>query len=90
MDPTTEKEIFVAYSEISKAYRIYLPSQMEVVLRRDVKFEEDRAFSRSQELEEAEPIVSQQQQQLQQGSQGQCSRSQSSRSSGVSGSSRGT
>ena len=29
LDPMAEKGIFVGYSEMSKAYRIYLPSQME-------------------------------------------------------------
>ena len=60
LDPMAEKGIFVGYSESSKAYRIYLPSEMEVVVRRDVNFEEDQAFSRSSELEEIEPTVSQQ------------------------------
>ena len=54
-----EKAIYLGYSEISKAYKIYLPSEMEVVVRRDVKFEDDRAFSRSRELEETEPTVPQ-------------------------------
>ena len=43
--------IFVGYSETSKAFWIYIPTQRRVVVRRDVKFEEDRAFMRSQELE---------------------------------------
>jgi hypothetical protein len=42
LEPTTERGIFVGYSETSKAFRIYLPS-----LRRDVGFEEDRAFRKS-------------------------------------------
>ena len=50
LDPTAEKGIFVGYSETSKAYRIYIPSLRSVVVRRDVRFEEDRAFRRSQEL----------------------------------------
>jgi hypothetical protein len=50
LDPTTEKGILVGYSEISKAYRIYIPTQRRVVVRRDVRFEESRAFRRSLEL----------------------------------------
>eukprot|EP00253_Pinus_taeda_P012573 PITA_12573 len=51
LEPTTKKGIFVGYSETSKAFRIYIPAQRKVVVRRDVKFEEDRAFRTSQELE---------------------------------------
>ena len=41
LEPTTEKGIFVGYDETVKAFRIYLPSQRKVVVRRDVKFEEE-------------------------------------------------
>ena len=41
LEPTAEKGIFVGYDETSKAFRIYLPSQRKVVVRRDVKFEEE-------------------------------------------------
>jgi hypothetical protein len=34
---------------VSKAYRIYIPPLTRVVVSRDVKFEEDRAFQRSLE-----------------------------------------
>eukprot|EP00253_Pinus_taeda_P034619 PITA_34619 len=51
LEPNAEKDIFVGYSETSKAFRIYIPAQRKVVVRRDVKFEEDRAFRRSRELE---------------------------------------
>jgi hypothetical protein len=44
LDPTAEKGILVGYSETSKAYRIYIPSTRKTVLRRDVKFEEERAL----------------------------------------------
>ena len=54
LDPTTEKGIFVGYDETSKAFRIYLLSQRKVVVRRDVKFEEERAFRKSRELEQGE------------------------------------
>jgi hypothetical protein len=49
LDPTTQQGILVGYSEMSKAYRIYIPSLRRVVVRRDVRFEEDRAFRRSLE-----------------------------------------
>ena len=50
LEPTADKGIFVGYSEISKAYRIYIPAKRKVVFRRDVNFEEERAFRRSREL----------------------------------------
>ena len=42
-----EEGIFVRYSEVSKANKIYIPSLRKVVTRRDVKFKEYRAFRRS-------------------------------------------
>ena len=53
-EPTTERGIFVGYDETSKAFRIYLPSLRKFVVRREVRFEEERAFRRSldSELEE--------------------------------------
>jgi hypothetical protein len=36
LDPTTQQGILVGYSEVSKAYRIYIPSQRKVVVSRDV------------------------------------------------------
>jgi hypothetical protein len=49
LDPITQQGILVGYSEVSKAYRIYIPSLRRVVVRRDVIFEADRAFQRSLE-----------------------------------------
>jgi hypothetical protein len=49
LDPTTQQGILVGYSEVSKSYCIYIPSLRRVVVRRDVIFEEDRAFRRSLE-----------------------------------------
>ena len=54
LEPTAEKGIFVGYSETSKAYRIYIPALRKTVLRRDVKFEEDRAFRKSHDSLPAE------------------------------------
>lgn len=62
LEPTAERGIFVGYSETSKAYRIYLPHRGTVVVRRDVKFEEEKAFSRSREYEVLVTPVQQQQQ----------------------------
>jgi hypothetical protein len=49
LDPTAQQGILVGYSEVSKSYRIYIPSLRRVVVSRDVKFEEGRAFQRSLE-----------------------------------------
>ena len=47
IEPMAEKGIFVGYSEISKAFHIYIHSLRKTILRRDVRFEEDRAFRKS-------------------------------------------
>jgi hypothetical protein len=39
----------VGYSEISKAYRIYIPEKRKIVVSKDVKFEEDFASRKSHE-----------------------------------------
>jgi hypothetical protein len=44
LDSTAQQGILVGYSDVLKAYRIYIPSQPKVVVRRDVRFEEGRAF----------------------------------------------
>jgi hypothetical protein len=54
LEPTTERGIFVGYSETSKAFRIYLPSLRKTVLRRNVIFEEDRTFRKSRGTEKGE------------------------------------
>jgi hypothetical protein len=54
LEPTTEKGIFVGYSETSKAFLIYIPSLRKTVVRRDVRFEENRAFRRSRDVEQGE------------------------------------
>jgi hypothetical protein len=83
LDPTTEKGILVGYSEISKAYRIYIPTRRRVVVRRDVRFEEDRAFRRSLELRDRVEEVPQIQSDASEGTQPQVS---SAPVSGVTGS----
>ena len=57
MEPIAEKGIFVGYDETVKAFRIYLPSQRKVVVRRDVKFEEEPAFKKSRKSEQREQHV---------------------------------
>lgn len=55
LDPTVDKGIFVGYSETCKAYWIYILALQSVVVRQNVKFEEERAFRRSHELGDREP-----------------------------------
>ena len=50
LDLTTKNGFLVGYSETSKAYKIYTPSNRKIVVRRDMKFMEDRAFRRSCEM----------------------------------------
>jgi hypothetical protein len=38
LDPTAEKGILVGYSEVSKSYRIYIPTMRRIVVRTDVRF----------------------------------------------------
>jgi hypothetical protein len=54
LEPMAERGIFVGYSETSKDLCIYLPSLRKTVLRRDVRFEEDRAFRKSRGTERGE------------------------------------
>jgi hypothetical protein len=41
LNDRSEKCIFVGYSEISKAYRLYKPISKKLILNRDVKFLEN-------------------------------------------------
>jgi len=50
LDQTAKKGYLEGYSETSKAYRIYIPSNMKIVVRRDAKFTEDRAFRKPREM----------------------------------------
>jgi hypothetical protein len=47
LDPTSQQGILVGYSKVSKAYCIYILPLRKVVVRKDVRFEEDRDFVRS-------------------------------------------
>jgi hypothetical protein len=44
LEPTAQQGILVGYSKVSKSYHIYIPPLRRVVVSRDVRFEEDRAF----------------------------------------------
>jgi len=50
LDQTTEKGYFVDYNEMSKAYMIYMPGNRRIIMRRDMKFREEKAFRRSRRL----------------------------------------
>ena len=41
LDDKSEKCIFIGYSEESNAYRLYNPISKKLIIRRDVKFEEE-------------------------------------------------
>ena len=50
LEMTAEKGYLVGYNKNEKAYRIYITESRKVVVRRDVKFMEEKAFRRSREL----------------------------------------
>ena len=52
LDPTIERGVFVGYDETSKAFHIYLPTLRKVVVRRELRFEEELAFRKSRETEQ--------------------------------------
>jgi len=45
LDKKAEPGIFVGYSNISKAYRIYLPQTDKVIISRDIKFLETESWN---------------------------------------------
>ena len=45
LDKKSERCIFTGYSEQHKAYKLYNPATKKVVVRRDVKFNEDKCWS---------------------------------------------
>lgn len=49
LDQTAKKGYLVGYNESSKAYKIYIRGSRKIVVRRDLKFMEVRAFRKSQE-----------------------------------------
>jgi hypothetical protein len=60
MEPTAKKGLLMGYNETSKSNRLYIPALRRVVVRRDVKFKEERACRRSRKLEERKPSTPQQ------------------------------
>ena len=54
LDPSGKKGLFVGYSEQSEAYRIYILGYHQIELSRDVKFDEDAAFMKSNKDKEDE------------------------------------
>ena len=54
LDQIAEKGYLEGYDENIKAYRIYLPGNRKIVVRRDVKFMEDRAFRKSRGISSEE------------------------------------
>ena len=50
LDPFGEKGLLVGYSNISKAYRVYIPTRRRIIVRRDVQFDEERSLWRSLDL----------------------------------------
>ena len=44
LDPSGKKGIFVGYSKSSKDYRIYFPGFKKIDISKDVKFDEDLAY----------------------------------------------
>jgi hypothetical protein len=50
LDSIVEKGIFVGYSETSKAYRVYVPALKKTMVKRDVRFEEEKAFGKSYDV----------------------------------------
>ena len=50
LDPSGEKGLLVGYSDISKVYRVYIPSPRRIIVSRYFQFDEDRALRRSLDL----------------------------------------
>ena len=63
--------LLVGYSEISKAYRVYIPARRRIIVSRDVQFNEDRALRRSLDLPAEQQSV-----QVQVQTQSRCSNGQ--------------
>jgi hypothetical protein len=49
LEPSSRKDLFVGYTETSKAYKVYIPEQGKTVVSKDVKFEEDFTSKKSHE-----------------------------------------
>ena len=51
IEPTTEMGVFVGYTETPHNYRVYFPSLRVIIVRRDVKFDDEKAMRCSLEKE---------------------------------------
>ena len=51
LEPTAEVGIFVGYTDTPHNYRVYLPDSGKTVVRRDIKFQEEKAMKCSLERE---------------------------------------
>ena len=51
LDPIAEVGIFVGYTDMPHNYRVYLPDSGKTVVRRDIKFQEEKAMKCSLERE---------------------------------------
>jgi len=51
LEPTAEVGIFVGYTDMPHNYRVYLPDSGKTVVRRDIKFQEEKAMKCSLERE---------------------------------------
>jgi hypothetical protein len=61
LEPSRKKGIFMGYCEVSKAFRIYIPSHCHIEISRDVTFDEEAALKKSrrcqlEEVYEEEPV----------------------------------
>jgi hypothetical protein len=57
MKPSGKKGVFVGYSEISKAYNIYVPGHRKIEVSIDVTFLEEDAFKKSREFQQESEAV---------------------------------
>ena len=51
LDPTAEVGIFVGYTDTPHNYRVYFSDSRKTVVRRDIKFQEEKAMQCSLERE---------------------------------------
>ena len=57
MEPSGKKGVFVGYNDNSKDYKIYVPGQRKIEVRRDVTFHEEASFKKSRELQQDSEAV---------------------------------